>query len=151
MAQYSREQLIRLASLSTDVLMATLLIDQTDRVGLLREFSNGTKFIEETKNRYPQNTLIQNMRASIEESMQDIQSYSLPQRRTVGNAYRTRINEALQFLDNDAESQEFKAALFNLATNVAKAAGHGLFGSGEKVSQDEADFLQALQHALDVV
>ncbi len=150
MAQYSREQLIRLASLSTDVLMATLLIDQTDRVGLLREFRNGTKFIEETKNRYPQNALIQNMRASVEESMQDIQSYTLSQRRTVGNAYRTRINEAVQFLDNNAETQEFKVALFNLATKVAEAAGHGVFGTGEKVSRDEADFLHALQQALDV-
>ncbi len=150
MAQYSREQLIRLASLSTDVLMATLLIDQTDRVGLLREFRNGTKFIEETKSRYPQNALIQNMRASVEESMQDIQSYTLPQRRTVGNAYRTRINEAVQFLDNNAETQEFKVALFNLAKKVAEAAGHGVFGTGEKVSRDEADFLHALQQALEV-
>ena len=150
MAQYSREQLIRLASLSTDVLMATLLIDQTDRVGLLREFRNGTKFIEETKNRYPQNALIQNMRASIEESMQDIQSYTLSQRRTVGNAYRTRINDAVQFLDNDAESHEFKGAFFNLSTKVAEAAGHGVFGTGEKVSRDESDFLHALQQALEV-
>lgn len=150
MAQYSREQLIRLSSLSSDILMATILIDQTDRVGLLREFHNGTKFVEEAKNKYPQNALIQNMAAGVEASMQDIQGYTLSQRRTVGNAYRTRINEAVQFLSNDTEAQEFKAALLNLATKVAEAAGHGIFGTGEKVSQDESDFLMALQQALDV-
>ncbi len=150
MAQYSRVQLIRLASLSSDVIMATLLIDVTDRVGLMREFRNATKYIEEAKSRYPQNVLIQNMAAGVEASMQDIQGYSLSQRRTVGNAYRTRINEAVHLLSHDTEAQEFKTALLNLATKVAEAAGHGLFGSGEKVSRDEADFLLALEQALNV-
>jgi len=150
MAQYTREQLIQLASLSSDILMATLLIDVTDRVGIIREFHSGTKFVEEAKKAYPQNALIQNMAASIEESMQDIQSYTIPQRRAIENTYRTRINETVQLLDNDAEAKEFKTVLLNLAKKVAKAAGHGIFGSGEKVSVDEAEFIQALKQRLGV-
>ncbi len=150
MARYTQEQMARLAALSSDIMMATLLIDVTDRVGVLREFRNGTKFIEEVKRKYPQNPLIQNMASGIEESIQDIQSYTIPQRRTVENAYRTRINEAVRFLADDAEAREFKTALVNLAQKVAAAAGHGIFGSGEKVSLAEGEFILALKRRLGV-
>ncbi|GAC1366270.1 MAG: hypothetical protein NVS2B12_06130 [Ktedonobacteraceae bacterium] len=150
MAQYTREQLIRLTVLSSDVVMATLLIDETDRVGLMREFHNATKFIEDTKEMYPQNVLIQNMATSIDASMQDIRSYNLTQRRTVENAYRQRINEAVRLLNNDAETLEYKHALLELAQKVAEAAGHGIFGTGEKVSKEEKDFLQALRRTLGI-
>jgi hypothetical protein len=148
MAQYSREQLIRLSTLSNDVLMATLLIDETDHVGLMREFRNGTKFLEDAKKQYPQNALIQNMMAGVESSMQEIQSYTMTERRTAENTYRAHINEKTLLLSTDAEAQEFKTILVALAEKVASAAGFGLFGSGEKVSQDEKEFLEALKRKL---
>jgi hypothetical protein len=148
MAQYTREQLIRISTLSNDIIMATLLIDVTDYIGLLREFHNATKYIEEAKKRYPQNALIQNIATGVDASIQDIQGYTLTQRRTAENTYRARINEAVSLLDIDAEASEFKAALLVLAKKVAEAAGHGVFGSGEKVSQDETEFLEALKRRL---
>ncbi len=150
MARYTQEQMARLAALSSDIMMATLLIDVTDRVGVLREFRNGTKFIEEAKKTYPQNTLIQNMAPGIEESIQDILSYSIQQRRAAENTYRTRINEAARLLVDDPETKEFKKALINLAQKVAGAAGHGLFGSGEKVSMAEGEFILALKQRFGV-
>ncbi len=150
MARYTQEQMAQLAALSSDIMMATLLIDVTDRVGVLREFRNGTKFIEEAKRAYPQNALIQNMRSGIEESIQEIQSYSIPQRRAAENSYRTRINEAAHLLVDDPETKEFKKVLINLAQKVAGAAGHGIFGSGEKVSMAEGEFILALKRRLGV-
>jgi hypothetical protein len=150
MARYTQEQMARIAVLSSDIMMATLLIDVTDRVGTLREFRNGTKFIDEAKRAYPQNALIQNMRAGIEESIQDIQSYSIAQRRAAENTYRARINEATRFLVDDPETREFKKVLVELAQKVAVAAGHGLFGSGEKVSKAEGEFILALKQRFGV-
>ncbi len=145
MAQYTREHLIQIATLSNDIIMATLLIDETDHVGLMREFRNATKFIEEAKREKPQNVLIQNMTTGIDASMQEIQGYTLTQRRTAENTYRANINKNVALLSTDVEADEFKTVLYTLAKKVAEAAGHGLFGSGEKVSQDETEFLQALK------
>ena len=150
MAGYTQEQMAQIAMLSSDVMMATLLIDVTDRVGILREFRNGTKFIDEAKRAYPQNALVQNMRAGIEESIQDIQSYTIPQRRAAENTYRMRINEAARLLVDDPETREFKKVLVDLAQKVAAAAGHGLFGSGEKVSMAEGEFILALKQRFGV-
>jgi len=150
MAQYTREQLIRISTLSNDIIMATLLIDATDYVGLLREFHNATKYIDEAKREYPQNVLIQNIAAGVDASIQDIQGYTPTQRRTAENTYRARINESVSLLDTDTEAYEFKAALLALAKKVAEAAGHGVFGSGQKVSQDEGEFLEALKRKLGV-
>ncbi len=150
MARYTQEQMARIAVLSSDIMMATLLIDVTDRVGILREFRNGTKFIDEAKRAYPQNALIQNMRAGIEESVQDIQSYTIAERRAVENTYRTRINETARLLVDDPETKEFKYVLVDLSKKVAAAAGHGLFGSGEKVSMAEGEFILALKQRFGV-
>jgi hypothetical protein len=150
MAQYTREQLARLKALSSDIMTATLLIDVTDRVGVMREFHSGTKFIEEAKQAHPQNALIQNMAAGIEESIQDIKSYTSAQRRAAQNTYRARIDGNLQLLGNDAEAGEFKAVLVDLAQKVAAAAGHGIFGSGEKISSAEAGYIQMLKQRLGV-
>jgi hypothetical protein len=150
MARYTQEQMARLAVLASDIMMATLLIDRTDRIGVLREFHNGTKFIEEAKRTYPQNALIQNMVSGIVESVNDIQSYTIAQRRATENTYRTRINEAARILVDDSEAKEFKYVLVELAKKVAAAAGHGLFGSGEKVSLAEGEFVLALQRLFHV-
>jgi hypothetical protein len=150
MAGYTQEQMARIAMLSSDVMMATLLIDVTGRVGILREFRNGTKFIDEVKRAYPQNGLVQNMRAGIEESIQDIQSYTTAQRRAAENTYRTRINEAARLLVDDPQTREFKKVLIDLAHKIAAAAGHGLFGSGEKVSRAEEEFILALKQRFGV-
>jgi hypothetical protein len=150
MAGYTQEQMARIAVLSSDIMMATLLIDVTGRIGILREFRNGTKFIDEAKRAYPQNALVQNMRVGIEESIQDIQSYTLAERRAAENTYRTRINEAAHLLIDDPETKEFKYVLVDLAKKVAAAAGHGLFGSGEKVSMAEGEFILALKQRFGV-
>jgi hypothetical protein len=150
MVGYTQEQMARIAVLSSDIMMATLLIDVTDRVGILREFRSGTKFIDEAKKAYPQNALVQNMRAGIEESIQDIQSYTIAERRAAENTYRMRINEAAHLLVDDPETKEFKYVLVDLAKKVAAAAGHGLFGSGEKVSMAEGEFILALKQRLGV-
>lgn len=148
MAQYTQEQKSRLMSLSSDVLMATLLIDRNDNVGTLREFRDGIKYINSAKSKYPQNALIQNMMASAELSLQEVQSYTVTERQEVVWAYQRKIDEAIGLLANDAEAREFKVVLLELARAVAGAAGFGVFGTGEKVSVAEATFIDALKRRL---
>lgn len=46
------------------------------------------------------------------------------------------------------EAEKVKRFIFGLAENVAAASGKGVFGSGEKVSGDEAAFLVNLKSTL---
>lgn len=150
MAQYTQEQMIRLMSLSGDVLMATLLIDRNDNIGTMREFRDGIKYIANAKNKYPRNPLIQNMIVGADKSIQEVQAYTVTERQEAVWAYQNRIDETISILANDEEAKEFKRILVELAQAVAGAAGFGIFGTGEKVSVAEATFIDALKQRLGV-
>ncbi len=150
MAQYTQEQMIRLMSLSGDVLMATLLIDRNDNIGTMREFRDGIKYIANAKNKYPRNALIQNMIVGADKSIQEVQVYTVSERQEAVWAYQNRIDETISILANDEEAKEFKRILVELAQAVAGAAGFGIFGTGEKVSVAEATFIDALKQRLGV-
>jgi hypothetical protein len=150
MAQYTREQMVRLMALSGDVLMATLLIDRNDNIGTMREFRDGIKYITNAKKKYSGNALIQNMIVGADKSIQEVQVYSVAERQAAVWAYQQRIDETISILVNDEEAKEFKRILVELAQAVAGAAGFGIFGSGEKVSIAEATFIDALKQRLGV-
>ncbi len=150
MAQYSQEQMIRLMTLSGDVLMATLLIDRNDNIGTMREFRDGIKYITNAKNKYPRNALIQNMIVGADKSIQEVQAYTVSERQEAVWAYQNRIDATISILANDEEAKEFKRILVELAQAVAGAAGFGIFGTGEKVSVAEATFIDALKQRLGV-
>jgi len=48
------------------------------------------------------------------------------------------------------EAENVKRFILGLAENVAAASGSGVFGSGEKVSSDEASYLENLKVTLDL-
>lgn len=48
------------------------------------------------------------------------------------------------------EAENVKRFIFGLAENVAAASGKGMFGSGEKVSSDEASYLENLKTTLGI-
>jgi hypothetical protein len=137
-------------SLAGDVLMATLLIDRNDNIGTMREFHDGIKAINDAKNKYPHNVLIQDMIAGADKSIQEVQVYTVGERQQAVWAYQRRIDETVAFLANDEEAREFKRVLVELAQAVAGAAGFGIFGTGEKVSIAEATFINALKQRLGV-
>lgn len=56
-----------------------------------------------------------------------------------------QIDRMLMVLRPDDEAYAFKHFLYGMARAVAEAAGEGLFGSGVKVTEGEAEFLAALQ------
>lgn len=145
MAQYTQDQMGQLMALSSNVLMAMLLIDRNDNIGTMREFRDGVKSIANAKSKYPRNALIQNMMASTDRSIQEVQAYTVTERQEAVWAYQRQIDEAVALLANDEEAREFKMALIDVAQAVAGAAGFGIFGSGEKISIAEATFLDALK------
>src|SRR5438876_8605283 len=95
MAQYTQEQMGQFMALSSNVLMAMLLIDRNDNIGTMREFRDGIKYITNAKSKYPRNALIQNMMASTDRSIQEVQTYTVTERQEVVWAYQRQIDEAV--------------------------------------------------------
>jgi hypothetical protein len=154
MAQYTPEQLTILTALPSEVMMAAMLADLSGPIAAFREVAAGMKFINEAKIRFPTNQLIQGVSqdpASASSHGQHLE-LSTPEEIEAGKVeLQRRIDQALSLLANDAEAQEFKEFLVHIAEQVVSAAGTGLFGSGVKVSEAEARFVDFLKHHLGLV
>jgi hypothetical protein len=62
-----------------------------------------------------------------------------------------KVNDAIETMKGKAtveEVQEYKAFVYDCASQVANAAGSGLFGSGAKISEREAAALSKIKVAL---
>ncbi len=59
-----------------------------------------------------------------------------------------RANQILNARVSAEEAQAMRAFTYELAFEIANAAGDGFFGTGEKISQSENEFLQELKRRL---
>lgn len=136
------------------VAMADLGIVSTaiEAAALSKEMAGAAK-------RYPKNTIIQSVfseaaikSGSVKLEKPEIKPEEVQAGRLVDKAIAA-IDSALSVLHGKATSeeiQEYKAFIYACADAVANAAGSGLFGSGEKVSDKEATALTKLKSSLAV-
>jgi hypothetical protein len=153
MTQYTAEQKARLMELPEDVVVATMLADTSGPIGELRERFAGMKAIGDTQQVYPHNALIQSIPRNtyLKQAVAELIPTTEQDRDSSRMLVQQRIDEACSLLSNDAEAQEFKRFLVNIAQKVAEAAGSGWSGGGtQKVSQAEAEYIQALKNRLGV-
>lgn len=153
MTQYTAEQKARLMELPEDVVVATMLSDTSGPIGELRERFAGMKAIGEIQQTYPHNALIQSIprESYLKQALAELVPSSEMDRATSRMTVEQRIDEACSLLSNDAEAQEFKSFLINIAQKVAEAAGSSWTGGGtQRVSQAEAEYIEALKNKLGV-
>lgn len=109
--------------------------------------------------KYPQNSVIQ---AALSEASLKHQTVKLDQPKikpedveagAIIDTAIADINRALQVLEDKATPEEiaqYKQFIYDCGQAVAEAAGSGLFGTGAKVSAQEAAALERLKVALGV-
>lgn len=136
------------------VAMADLGIVSTaiEAAALSKEMAGAAK-------RYPNNTIIQSVfsetaikSGAVKLEKPEIKPEEVQSGRVVDKAIAA-INLALSILNGKATSEEiheYKAFIYACADAVANAAGSGLFGTGEKVSDKEATALTKLKSSLAV-
>jgi hypothetical protein len=144
--QYSDPEFAFLMRAFGVVFLASSSADGIQALGVLKETNAATDFLNEAVAKYSRNALVL---SAIQAAANDPQLTAPQFDGSAGDlrAYLSeQIDQVVGVLRNDAEAYEFKQFLFDLAVVVANVAGKGLFGRGDKVTREEAEFLHELQY-----
>lgn len=154
MSPYTAEEINAIVSAPMQVGMAVALVDM-GIISTAIEAAAMTRTIAGAAKKYPGNSIIQ--AAFADETLKDIKFERpevQPEAIKSGAYVDAAIAEAHRAMAivgdraTDAEIAEYKQFIYDCGEAVAKAAGSGLFGTGAKVSEAEAQTLAKLKVAL---
>jgi len=154
MSTYTPEEINAIVSAPMQVGMAVALVDM-GVISTAIEAAAMTRTIAGAAKKYPGNSIIQT--AFADEALKDLKFERpdvKPEEIKSGAYVEAAIAEAHQVLAmlrdraTEAEIMEYKQFIYDCGEAVAKAAGSGLFGTGAKVSESEAQTLDRLKAAL---
>ena len=145
MPHYTKEQQARLMSLPGALLLLLLTLNVSDPETRLRDVIEDMKFVQEVKQAYPDNTLIQGVFEDTEIPLRVLRLSSLSDREAVWRALRLYIEEARAPLGVDTESREFRAFLVGLVHKLAEDKEQGLFGEDPVMVKVQRDYLSMLE------
>lgn len=145
---YSDEEFQILLELPIWLIAGTAQVDKTGPVSFNMELKAGLEFMQAAVEPFGGNALLQECFAFARGLTKD----ELPTEKTLvsGDAVLEQVDLALSILGDDPDGPGYRAFLVALAQQVAHEAGEGLFGRGQKVSVEEASFLQALKQRVGI-
>ncbi len=151
MPHYSEEQQARLIGLPGAILMLVLTMSVSGPKTRLRDVIEDMNFVQEVKQAYPDNTLIQGVFEDTEIPLRVLHLSSLSDREAVWRALRLYIEEASAPLGVDTESTEFRALLVGLVKKLAEDVEKGLFGNDPIMVKVQRDYLRMLEQQFSLV
>jgi hypothetical protein len=123
-----------------------------DLIGFIREMMSVQTFFSKAMEKYGKYELMQdviNEMTNACKSRQDLLSDAMQNYSDLGPVV-ARANQILADRATDDEARAMRAYTYELAFEIASAAGDGFLGTGEKISQAETEFLHELKrHLLD--
>ncbi len=149
MSTYPEPDRTRLLDAATEVLLATVAADRTGVIGYFREIMAAGRYLYDAQRRYADNALVQELfnyteadddAAAAASEQADDDDKPLTRERLLAN-----LAEVGNLLRDDAEGDQFRLFLFELAQRVARASGRPF---GPRVTEDEAAFLEELKRLL---
>lgn len=141
---YTDEEIHLLAHGPMIVMMATTTADGITPMGLLRESAAVAGFMSEAQNKYTDNLLV----LLVIDKQNDIDKNLLENRGY--DDLLAMVDDLSSMLVDDHDSAGYKQFLLDVAEKTANAAGGGAFGSGVKVSPQEAEFIAYLKQRLNM-
>lgn len=141
--RYSDEEHELLMEAAATVLLATVAADRSGPVAYFNEMTAAGTFLYDARERYRDNSLVQELYARHEES--EIDEEPSP---VTSESLLADIDRIDAILRRDREGTEFRRFLVELAERVAKAGRVRWFGP--RLSEREADFLIDLRRRLGV-
>ena len=151
MPHYTGEQQSRLMALPGALLLLVLTMSTHETETRLRDMIEEMHFVQEVKQAYPDNTLIQGVFEDIEFPLRVLHLSSLSEREAVWRALRLYIEEASEPLGVDTESREFRALLVGLVQKLTKDVKQGLFGDDPVMVKAQRDYLSMLDQQFSLV
>src|SRR5439155_10587499 len=110
------------------LLLLVLTVSVSEPETRLRDVIEDMKFVQEVKQAYPDNTLIQGVFEDTEIPLRVLHLSYLSDREVVWRALRLYIEESSAPLCVDTESTEFRALLVGLVKKLAQYVEQRLFG-----------------------
>ena len=151
MPHYTEEQQARLMALPGALLLLILTMSVSEPKTRLRAVIEDMDFVQEVKEAYPDNTLIQGIFEDTEIPLRVLHLSSLSDREAVWRALRLYIEEASAPLGVDTESTEFRAFLVGLVKKLAEDVETGLFGNDPVMVKVQRDYLRMLEQQFSLV
>jgi hypothetical protein len=151
MPHYTEEQQARLMALPGALLLLVLTMSAHDTETRLRDMIEDMHFVQEVKQAYPDNTLIQGVFEDTQIPLRMLRLSSLSEREAVWRALRLYIEEASVPLGIDTESREFRAFLVVLVQKLTKDVEQGLFGDDPVMVKVLSDYLSVLEQQFSLV
>jgi hypothetical protein len=151
MPHYTEEQQARLMALPGALLLLVLAVSVSEPETRLREVIEDMHFVQEVKQAYPDNTLIQGVFEDTQIPLRAMHLSSLSDREAVWRALRLFIEEARAPLDVDTQSTEFRALLVGLVHKLAQDVEQGLFGNDPVMVKVQSDYLSMLEQQFSLV
>ncbi|MDY7020902.1 MAG: hypothetical protein SWJ54_05990 [Cyanobacteriota bacterium] len=155
-SNYTSEEISAIAQLPMITGMAVAMVD-LGIVSVAIEAAALSKEVAEVAKKYPNNSIIQSAfsveaikSGSVKMEKPEVKPEEVKSGALVDKAI-TSINNTLNLLQGKAtpeEIQQYKNFIYNCCEAVANAAGRGLFGSGQKVTKEEAIALKKFKIAL---
>ena len=151
MTYYTDEQKTRLMALPGALLLLVLAVSVSDPETRLQDVIEDMNFVQEVKQAYPDNTLIQGVFEDTEIPLRVLRLSSLSDKEAVWRALRLYIEEASTLLGVDTESTEFRALLVGLVKKLAQDVEQGLFGDDPVMVKVQSDYLRILEQQFSLV
>ena len=133
------------------LLLLVLTMSAFETETRLRDMIEDMHFVQEVKQAYPDNTLIQGVFEDTQIPLRVLRLSSLSEREAVWRALRLYIEEASAPLGIDTESREFRAFLVVLVQKLTKDVKQGLFGDDPVMVKVQSDYLSMLEHQFSLV
>lgn len=151
MSTYPEPDRTHLLDAAAEVLLATVAADRTGVIGYFREIMAAGRYLYDAQRRYADNALVQELfnytesgDGAADTGVAAVKASSdeqpLTRERLLAN-----LAEVGDLLRDDAEGDQFRLFLFELAQRVARASGRPF---GPRVTEDEAAFLAELKRLL---
>lgn len=127
------------------LLLLVLAVSVSEPNTRLRDVIVEMHFVQEVKQAYPDNTLLQGVFEDTQLPLRAMHLSSLADREAVWRALRLYIEEASAPLGVDIESTEFRAFLVVLVKKLAQDVEQGLFGNNPVMVKAQSDYLRMLE------
>src|SRR6266581_2381804 len=151
MPHYTEKQQARLMALPGAILLLVLTMCMSEPKTRLRDVIEDMNFVQEVKQAYPDNTLVQGVFEDTEIPLRAMHLSSLSDREAIWRALRLYIEEARAPLGVDTESREFRAFLVGLVQKLTEDVEQGLFGNDPVIVKAQRDYLSMLEQQFSLV
>lgn len=145
MPLYSQEEQARLVALPSAILLTVCMLNEADPMHTLHKVMDQLGFVQEVKQAYPENDLIQGIFADTELPPRVLHLSSLTEKETVLHELHLYIEQVSALLGSDTECQEFRAFLVALVKKLTKDSGKGPFGTEPLALKRQKEYLKSLE------